>query len=305
MSCTDICKKGCNEYMANGLQKLIYNMSVASPLLIVFAFVWYIQKKSWTIPITCVVIAIVLILGMLRSFSYGKKHLAPIQIIDEIKDAIRDPLGTTSYQKQEGVFPEIKAVFVGERTENENSERFNIAFQRFRKEQYISTRWYNLFFNNDTFFRQDSFGISISDSIDCFYTNGELQFVSFFFARQVFDLGEYYRSATDGEVTAFASNANLEIEDTDAFGRMADTGIRRKIAMINDSRVLDEYAASDIAQRAAEVGVSIITNGNRIVLPNDKKQIKVILGFLDEEAYKGPFSQNTYLANSKRQINGR
>ena len=227
------------------------------------------------------------------------------RIIDEIKDAIRDPLGTTSYQKQEGVFPEIRAVFVGERTEDENSERFNIAFQRFRKEQYISTRWYNLFFNNDTFFRQDSFGISISDSIDCFYTNGELQFVSFFFARQVFDLGEYYRSATDGEVTAFASNANLEIEDTDAFGRMADTGIRRKIAMINDSRVLDEYAASDIAQRAAEVGVSIITNGNRIVLPNNKKQIKVILGFLDEEAYKGPFSQNTYLANSKRQINGR
>ena len=227
------------------------------------------------------------------------------RIIDEIKDAIRDPLGTTSYQKQEGVFPEIRAVFVGERTEDENSERFNIAFQRFRKEQYISTRWYNLFFSNDTFFRQGSFGISISDSIDCFYTNGELQFVSFFFARQVFDLGEYYRSATDGEVTAFASNANLEIEDTDAFGRMADTGIRRKIAMINDSRVLDEYAASDIAQRAAEVGVSIITNGNRIVLPNDKKQIKVILGFLDEEAYKGPFSQNTYLANSKRQINGR
>ena len=66
--------------MANGLQKLIYNMSVASPLLIVFALVWYIQKKSWTIPIICVVVAVVLILCMLKSFSYGKKHLAPIQI---------------------------------------------------------------------------------------------------------------------------------------------------------------------------------------------------------------------------------
>ena len=225
------------------------------------------------------------------------------QIFDGIKDAIRDPLGTTAYQKQDGEFPEIKAVFVGERTEDENSERFNIAFQRFRKEQYISTRWYNLFFNNDTFSRQNSFGISISDSIDCFYTNGDLQFVSFFFARQVFDLGEYYRSATDGEVTSFASNANLEIEDTEAFGKMADTRIRRKIAMINDSKVLDDYTASDIAQRAAEVGVSIIINGNKIVLPNDKAQVKVILGFLDEEAYKGPFSHNTYLANSKRQVN--
>ena len=29
---------------------------------------------------------------------------------------------------------------------------------------------------------------------------------------------------------------------------------------------------------------------------------KIILGFLDEEAYKGPFSQKTYLANSKRPI---
>lgn len=227
------------------------------------------------------------------------------QIQDEIKDAIRDPLGVPAYQKQNGEFPEIKAVFVGERTEADNSEHFSIAFQRFRKEQYISTRWYNLFFNNDTFFRQSNFGISISDSIDCLYSDGELKFVSFFFARQVFDLGEYYRSATDGEVDSFASNANLEIEDTDAFGRMADTWIRRKIAMINDSKVLDNFSASEIAGRAAEVGVSISIRRNKIVLPNDKRQAKVILGFLDEAAYKGPFSQNTYLANSKRQVNAR
>ena len=35
---------------------------------------------------------------------------------------------------------------------------------------------------------------------------------------------------------------------------------------------------------------------------NDKEKIKIILGFLDEEAYKGPFSQKTFLANSKRQV---
>ncbi len=199
------------------------------------------------------------------------------QIQDEIKDAIRDPLGVTAYQKKNGEFPEIKAVFVGERTEADNSEHFSIAFQRFRKEQYISTRWYNLFFNNDTFFRQSNFGISISDSIDCFYSDGELEFVSFFFARQIFDLGEYYRSATDGEVNSFASNANLEIEDTEAFGRMADTWIRRKIAMINDSKVLDNYSASEIADRAAEVGVSISTKRNKIVLPILRSDLYAVL----------------------------
>ncbi len=224
------------------------------------------------------------------------------QIMKEIKDAIRDPLGVTPFQKTNEGFPKIKAIFVGERQEIDNSEFFQIAFQKFRKEQYISTKCYNLFFNNETFFRQTNYGISITDCIDCYYNNNELDFVSFFFAQQVFDLMTYYRSATDQEVTSFASNTKLKISDLSVFEKMADTWIRHKIAMINDSKILENYSVSDIAKRAAKVGVKINTDENKIILPNDKKQVKVILGFLDEEAYKGAFSQNTYLANSKRKI---
>ena len=122
------------------------------------------------------------------------------QLPDEIMDAIRDPLGVTAFDKENDEFPEIKAIFVGERTQTGETEKFSVAFQRFRKEQYISTRWYNLFFENNTFFQEKRFGISISDTIDCYYTDGELHFTSFYFARQVFDLSDYYRSATDVEV---------------------------------------------------------------------------------------------------------
>ena len=66
--------------MANKLQKLIYNISVASPLLIVFAFIWYMQKRRWTISIICLIVAIFLIICILRSFSYGRKNFAPIKI---------------------------------------------------------------------------------------------------------------------------------------------------------------------------------------------------------------------------------
>ena len=75
--------------------------------------------------------------------------------------------------------------------------------------------------------------------------------------------------------------------------------------MINDSKVLENFPVADIVRRASKVGVKIAANGGKIVLPNDKKLVKVILGFLDEEAYKGPFSKNTYLANSKRQVNAK
>jgi uncharacterized Fe-S cluster-containing radical SAM superfamily enzyme len=83
---------------------------------------------------------------------------------------------------------------------------------------------------------------------------------------------------------------------------MANTVIRRKIAMINDSQVLDQYSASEIKKKARAIGVDVEIKDKKVVIPNDKEKIKVILGFLDEEAYKGPFSQNTYLANSKRKV---
>ena len=224
------------------------------------------------------------------------------QIASEIMDAIRDPIGVQSFKKENGRFPEIKAVFVGERIESNDSEIFNIAFQRFRKEQYISPKMINLFLNENTFSQEKRYGISIADSIDCFYTENELQFVSFFFARQIFDLSGYYRSATDQEVASFVTNEKLLIEDAEAFKSMANTWIRRKIAMINDSKVLENYSASQIKTLASKVDIKIDIENRKIKLPNDKENIKIILGFLDEEAYKGPFSKNTYLANSKRTI---
>lgn len=105
------------------------------------------------------------------------------QLSDAIKDAIRDPLGVPAYKKENDEFYEIKAIFVGKRIETEDTERFQVAFQRFRKEQYITTNWVNLFFTRDTFRREKNFGISISDMADCYYTEGELQFSSFYFAR--------------------------------------------------------------------------------------------------------------------------
>lgn len=224
------------------------------------------------------------------------------QLSDAIKDAIRNPLGVPAYEKQNGEFPEIKAIFMGERIENGESEVFNVVFQRFRKEQYISTRWCNLFFDNNTFTRDRRFGISIADVVDCYYSNKELQFSSFYYARQIFDLSESYRSATDSEVVAFTGCDKLTIEDADNFKSMANTWIRRKIAMINDSQVLENYSAAEIKKRARTVGVDITVKDKKVVIPNDKEQIKIILGFLDEEAYKGPFSQRTFLANSKRAL---
>jgi len=67
--------------MANIIQKLIYNLSAASPLCIILAIVWYLQEETWIVPITLTITGIILFVLLEISFSYGKKHLAPIHII--------------------------------------------------------------------------------------------------------------------------------------------------------------------------------------------------------------------------------
>mgnify|MGYP005851983039 FL=1 len=66
--------------MANNLQKLIYNLSAASPLCFTFAILWYIQKQTLIVPAICVCLGSFFMLCFARSFSYVKKHVAPIMI---------------------------------------------------------------------------------------------------------------------------------------------------------------------------------------------------------------------------------
>ena len=229
---------------------------------------------------------------------------------DTIKDAIRNPIGVDSYKKDPDVrddgdedylgFPEIKAIFVGERIQDENGEHFNIGFQRYRKEQNLIALPFRFFYSNDTFKQEKHFGIGITYNLDCYYTGGELLFASFYFARQVFDLREYYRSASDSEVEDFKKNGALYFENADLFGSMANTYVRRKIAMINDSGILEKFSAKQIKSIANSADIDIKVQSKKVVIPADKDGAMEVLAFLDEEVYRGPFSKALLIANSKR-----
>jgi hypothetical protein len=229
-------------------------------------------------------------------------YIRNFHFLEMIAEAVRNPLGLQTLVYDKDAEPDIRAVFVGERTGADDAEIFTVAFQRFRKEQYISTKKFSLFYDKDTFIRESRWGIGITDNVDCVFTQSELRFSSYFYARQIFDLSEYYRSATDGEVQNFCTLGILDIADAAQLQSMADTWIRRKIAAINDSGVLTTHTAARIKQLALDCGLDIEVESKKIKIPADKKRLKEILGFLDEEVYKGAFTDVTYITNSKRKV---
>ena len=66
--------------------------------------------------------------------------------------------------------------------------------------------------------------------------------------------------------------------------------------------ILVNNSAAKIKRLAKLAGIDIVVEGKKTVIPNDKEQLKIVLGFLDEEVYKGPFLKATLLANSKRRV---
>ncbi|WP_207648822.1 hypothetical protein [Anaerobium acetethylicum] len=231
--------------------------------------------------------------------------IANFVLPDVLKDAFRNPISIDSFQPTDETIENIKGICVGYSENTEKSEKFIGAFQRFRKEQYISTSKLNLLFNDGTFTQNKSVGISVSYSIDCFLNGTNLIFDSFYYARQIFDSAGYYRTATDEDINNFLLTEKINLGDgREQVMAKANSWVRRKVALINDSGVLDKYSAMEIKRIAKKHSglVDLTVKDKMIEFPNDFEKVKVLLTFLDEGSWVGSFSNDTFISTSKRKV---
>jgi hypothetical protein len=217
----------------------------------------------------------------------------------DITTAVRAPIGEDVVNQVDIDIPNLKYVFLGEEIDG----NFIIAFQLIQKSQHLSSEGIKLLQRKGTFESVGESGFTLSDRVEVVFQNGDLIFESFHLAKRVFHLQEYYREATNQELTDFVASESVETENREIFDRNADSWVRRKIALIRDSGVLETNSVSRIYKKARECGVEIATTQNggarKIVLPDDKKKLKEVLKFLDEDIYTGPLTNQVFETNSK------
>lgn len=218
----------------------------------------------------------------------------------EITSAIQNPQALDALAPESEEIPKIKALFIGVHSKVKGIDTYTAAFQKFKSDQYISAKKIHLFLSGDTFVADKRVGLSIGQHIDCLFIDGKLQFTSFFFARQIFDLSDYYREATNSDIVDFIGNEAVSMDNADDFITVANSWERRKIASIMDSGIFENYTATKIKSIAKQTGIELSVKDKKIVIPSEKKERRIVLGFLDEEVYKGAFSQTIFQTNSKR-----
>ena len=225
----------------------------------------------------------------------------PFVMPEVILSAIREP--ATVEDLRLGLdAPDIRAIFSG----NSDDAQSQVLFQQFQRTQFLTPKGISIILSGDTFKRLTDPGLNIGDEVHLIFRNKRLLFRSFFFARRILTLSDYYREATDKDLESFLAIPSIVFDDPASLQRNADTWVRRRVALIQDSGILRDHAPSAIRAAASAYNVWFETRNEGgqevLVLPSDKKALKDALRFLDENYYQGPLSGKRYVTNSRRAI---
>ena len=179
----------------------------------------------------------------------------------------------------------VKAIFMG--TGENNTER--ILVQRFTGAQALD-RKFLLFLEGDVYRRFTDSIFTLDTSLTFVVENGLVKFSSFDKLRMILDVREVYRSATDAEVLQFASHSNFAVSDLENFVGITDQVLRRSIGAILDSGFLDKFTPAELKQTAGTTSLEIELDGNKIMLPDKRRELKNLLDFLNERRFIGLLS---------------
>lgn len=223
--------------------------------------------------------------------------------LDNLSKVVSVPLDVPVADPTSLDFDQIRALFFGH---NETDGTWTVYLQSFDRRRVISSAGFSIYHSNDTYKRIEGSGLTLDNKLAARLRGTKLSFFSFFHVRQIFDMSSYYQEATDSDIKQFSTLKELHVENVDELMAASDAWVRRKVWLVMQSNILGKVPLNDIKAIAAEFNIPIeyVAQDGRekIKLPGDKKSLKTLLRFLDEDYYKSPLSKTNYLTNSKRAV---
>lgn len=234
--------------------------------------------------------------------------IANFDDIEGLISAVKTPGNYDDWAASERDLPNIKGIFGG----FEDGNTTTVIIQAFDRRQSISTRKISFWYDTDTFRRIDGVGITFDTKPTAILSqedgapNAVLRFVSLHNTRRLFDMDAYYHQITQDEVNDFFNAQNFHEFDQSWLETNIDNWMRKKITFINQEGILDACSPVEIREAGSSLGIVIDVNGesgtDKLVFPTDKKKLKELLRFLDEDIWESALSGSRFQSSSKRKL---
>jgi len=221
-------------------------------------------------------------------------------------DAVKRPTAVPIWDPSVISIENIKALFIGvDAPANPNV----IAIQTFNKKQVLDTSKSfigTLIGKSTTFSKAMNVGFNVDDKLVAIIDSNKIYFKSFFKLRSIFDMSSYFTAATDHELDTFSQLPIFSTPQNFDLKIVADTVIRSKVTLINQTGMLTPQNLSIFKSEAQKVNFplqTIIVGGvEKITMPASKKEIKDLLDFIEEDIWISGISGRKFKAGSKRPI---
>jgi hypothetical protein len=152
--------------------------------------------------------------------------------------------------------------------------------------------------------RQTHPGIIIDDRVAAAYVDGSLLFKSTATVKQLLSLKAYMNEASDLEIISFLEK-RFET-DTEKLLAVADKWMRKRFTSLMESTLFDERTALEIYDTAksfsSEIPMELSKDRSKLIMPAEKRDIRMMLKFLNEEYYKGVLTGKDYQTSGKRPL---
>lgn len=221
-------------------------------------------------------------------------------------DAVTRPTAIPIWDPSQINIDHIKALFIGVDTPNNPNI---IALQTFNKKQILDTSksfLATLIGRSTTFSKAVNIGFNVDDKLVAIINTNTIYFKSFHKLRSIFDMSSYFTAATDQELDTFAQLPIFSTTQGFNLKNIADTVIRNKVTLINQTGMLTPQNLPIFKAEAAKVNfplqTTMIGGTETIVMPPSKKEIKALLDFIEEDIWISGISGRRFKSSSKRPI---
>lgn len=224
---------------------------------------------------------------------------------ENILHAVKNPHGVSPFVLSDEDKLGFKGIFAS--SYDSPSGAIRVLFQHSGPSRVLKTG-HSIFMSKGLFKKIESPGLSLESDVVAIYDSGSLFFRKFSAVNSLVDLKDYFMEATTEEVSAVLGHNKFASTDVDSLVNLCDMSMRRRVAFIKQSCVLDSVSVrivcSSLKKIFADSEVSYKTKDGKdsLQLPSTKKELKRLLNHLCEYYYEGLLTGQKYEANSHRNL---
>lgn len=217
--------------------------------------------------------------------------------VDGLREAVENPIGIEQFDPASHSLASVKAIFTG----LQHQGQLKLLIQLFENKRLIANKGMAIFFSGNTFQKMDDAGLTLDSKLLAVIEGTTLKFQSFHYVRRVFDLSDHYNEATNEDITTFAQHEKLHVTNLETFILNSNSQVRKKVSLILQSGILEIFTSQQIIAAAQSFNINIPTTpDDKIILPENRAELRRLLRFLDEDYYESPLTQTHFISNSKR-----